>query len=440
MMIKMNYKQAMEYIEELKENEKMQKTESLSELCEKLGNPQNQLPVLVVTGTNGKSSVMSYILNVLKCAGYKAGGYFSTDILEYREEIQVNGRPITKQGFCDCLELILEQTKQMKEQPSSYAVKMAAAFLYFNKMNCQLVVLEDGQENGNLCMDIISSPVAVVSTAICRENSEKPGNTLKKVAEDKAAMIRKGCHIVSIEQSPEVREVLQKKTTAMEAFLYPVEKEKIKKVKYGVEQQRFTYGTYKDLVIHQAGLYQVENGTLAVETLNVLHKNGWKLTENAVRKGLEQTKLAGRFMFVSKKPMFIADGAHNESAAVGLAESLRLYFTNKKIIYIIGIDRDRECAKILQAAYEPAEHIITVAVPGDSGQMQAYELAKEASRWHSCVTAADSLEEAVELSYLLADKESVIVAFGSFSYLKGLIRIVENREKIKNMHYKRSRI
>jgi dihydrofolate synthase/folylpolyglutamate synthase len=134
---------------------------------------------------------------------------------------------------------------------------------------------------------------------------------------------------------------------------------------------------------------------------------------------------------VGKKPYFIVDGAHNEDAAGRLAQSVEFYFTNRRIIYIMGVLRDKEYEKIIRLTQGLADQIITVAAPDNPRALPAYQLAREIAGVHEKVTAADSLEEAVEMSYLLADKEDVIVAFGSLSFLGRLIKIVEERTSHK---------
>jgi len=128
---------------------------------------------------------------------------------------------------------------------------------------------------------------------------------------------------------------------------------------------------------------------------------------------------------LSKKPYFIVDGAHNEDAARKLAQTVQFYFTNKKIIYIMGVLRDKEYEKIAEIMSPFADSIITVTTPGNPRALSALTLAETVAKYHNRVTAADSLEEAVEMSYLLADKDSVILAFGSLSYLGQIMDIID---------------
>ena len=154
----------------------------------------------------------------------------------------------------------------------------------------------------------------------------------------------------------------------------------------------------------------------------------YPITEKAIRKGLKETEWRGRFSLLSKKPYFVVDGAHNEDAAKKLAESIEFYFTNRRIIFIMGVLRDKEYDRIIEQTHKYADQIITVATPGSARAMSAYELATEVAKVHPDVTAVDSIEEAVEISYLLAGKEDVILAFGSLSFMGRLLTILEKRK------------
>ena len=174
-----------------------------------------------------------------------------------------------------------------------------------------------------------------------------------------------------------------------------------KQVKYGVTKQSFSYDRYKNLEISMPGQFQIENAVLAVETVLALVRCGFTVQEEKLRKGLLETRWPGRFDVIAKRPLFIADGAHNEDAAVKLAESIRFYFTNRKIIYIMGMLRDKEYDKVIRATFSLASHIITVTPPIRDRALPALDLAQAAREYHGAVTAADSVQEAVEIAYLL---------------------------------------
>jgi dihydrofolate synthase/folylpolyglutamate synthase len=198
-------------------------------------------------------------------------------------------------------------------------------------------------------------------------------------------------------------------------------------VKSTLAKQQFDYAGFKKLEITLAGRYQIDNACLAVDAAEALSGKGFPISEEALRTGLRETVWRGRFSVISKKPLFIVDGAHDEDAAKRLAESIEFYFTNRRIIYIMGVLKDKEYGKIIALTHSYADQIITVATPGNPRALPAYDLACEVAKVHKNVTAAASLEEAVEMSLLLAGKDDVIIAFGSLSFLGRMIEIVEKK-------------
>lgn len=352
----MKYQEALEYMDEVKERGSVSGAESLKELCRRLGNPEEGLRFIHVDETGGREEILVYVVSVMKCAGYKVGRLGAPVLGDDRERIAVNGRAITKAGFCECLEEVKEAVCQMETEghvpPGAVDIETTVAYLYFKKCGCQFVLVEKEGE---------------------------------------------GTERISIFHKPETEE--------------------LKRVKYGLEKQRFTYGEYKDLMIGMAGLEQPENAAFAVEVIKRLGEMGFPVTEGQLRKGLQQAVWKGSFYMIGKKPFFIIDGADGGESAKRLAASVRYYFKDRKIICIMGAARDSDYEGMTRAVCELAEHVVTVTPKGEPEALHAYELAQEAQHYHPSVTAVDSPEEAAEVGKLLAGKDGVIVAVGSLRYL-----------------------
>ncbi|MGN0402525.1 MAG: bifunctional folylpolyglutamate synthase/dihydrofolate synthase [Acetatifactor sp.] len=437
----MNEHQAMDYIESIKGMGIVPGLDSIRELCRRLGNPQDELKFVHVAGTNGKGSVSAYIATVLKCGGYRVGRYISPVIFKYRERIQVNDRCISREALGRLMEQVKsvcdEMCQEGMHQPTPFEVETALGFLYFKEKKCDIVVLETGMGGKLDATNIVSTTVLAVLVSISMDHMQFLGKTLPEIAAHKAGILKKGCRVVSIRQEADAMEVIEKKVEELECRLTIADIHKITHVKYGLLRQKFSYGEYQGLEITLAGKYQVENAALAVEALKALAESGFPVNEVKLRQGLVRTTWPGRFTVIGKNPYFIVDGAHNEDAAKRLAESVRFYFTNKRIIYIMGVLKDKEHDKIVALTHSLADQIITVTTPDNPRAMPAYELAKEIAEVHPNVTAVDSLEEAVEMSRLLAAKDDCIIAFGSLSFLGRLMEIVQkpagsNKQKKRN--------
>ena len=423
----MNYREAMEYAEQTSRYGISPGLDSIRELCRRIGEPQKELKYVHVAGTNGKGSVSAYAASVLKCGGYRVGRYLSPALFDYREEIQVNNRYITQKALCRGMELLKAACDGMAADglphPTAFEIKTALAFWYFKESKCDIVVLETGMGGLLDATNVVEKTCVAVLTSISRDHMRFLGNTLPEIAAQKAGILKAGCSVVSAAQCPGVMEVIAEKAAALDCPLVIADESKASHVRYGLEKQRFDYGGWKGMEITLGGQYQIGNAIVALEALRSLACRGFPVTETQLRRGMTEARWPGRFTVVGKKPYFIVDGAHDEDGARRLAESVKFYFPDKRVLYIMGMLKDKEYEKVIAVTHALADQIITVTPPHNARALPAYELAQAAAKVHENVTAADSLEEAVEMSRLLAGKEDVILAFGSLSFLGRLMEI-----------------
>lgn len=440
----MNYREAMEYIEEISKYGSVLGLDGMRELCKRLGNPQDSLKFIHIAGTNGKGSVLAYISTILKCAGYKVGRYISPTIREYRERIQVQGKMITQKELCTYLEKTKKICEEMVQEgfshPTIFEIETAISFCCFLDKKCDFVVLETGLGGREDATNVISTPLVSVFASISMDHQMILGNTIEKITKEKAGIIKPQIPVVVMKQEIEcVEEILQKEAERQKCRYFCSDWREAKAIKNTLYQQVFHYKNRKNLETTLAGIHQIANACLAVDVISLLQETGVEISEKAVCQGLKGTTWMGRFTPIAKKPIFVIDGAHNEDAAKKLAQSIRFYFTNKRIIYIMGILKDKEHEKIIRETCVLAEQIITITPPNNARAMHAYDLAKEVRSFHLGVTQADSLEEAVEMAYLFAEKDDVIIAFGSLSFLGPLMNIMENRETVRSKAHGKQR-
>lgn len=440
----MNYVQTMQYIESLQQFGSVLGLASIQELCRRLNHPQNDLDFIHIAGTNGKGSTLAFITSILQEEGYCVGRYISPTIRDYRERIQVNGKMITKDGLCKCMEQVQCAVSEMVEDgfshPTAFEIETVTAFLYFQSKKCDIVVLEAGLGGREDATNLINTTKVAVITSISMDHMKFLGNSLEEIAYAKSGIIKEKCKVVCNNANQTVNMVVQEECKKKNVDAMFIGENDAKHIKYGLEKQTFSYANYKKLEIHLAGLHQIENAIVAVEAVRQLTGQEmqcgslFQISEKSIVAGLKKASWTGRFSILSKAPYFIVDGAHNEDGAKKLATSIQSYFTNKKIIYIMGVLKDKEYSKIIENTYFLAEHIITIRTPDNDRAMDSYELAKEVALFHKRVTVADSVEEAVEMGYLLADRNSVIIAFGSLSFLGPMITCIENRNNRRNVH------
>lgn len=447
----MKYEEAIKFIEECNKYGISPGLASVSALADKLGNPQDALQFIHVAGTNGKGSVSAFVGTTLSECGLKVGRYISPTIFDYRERFQINGKMITKKDLGEEMELLKVACEHLvsegRPHPTWFEIETVLAFDYFRKKGCDIVVLETGMGGTLDATNIIKNPLVCVLTSISMDHMQFLGDTLEEIAKNKCGIVKEGTTVVSTIQSEDAEKVIVQVCKDKQAELVWADASEAEPLRVGkdgsvssntkgsfisLEKQAFSYKG-EVFEISLLGKYQVENAVVAIECLRVLQKLGLnKVTEKAIKKGLLQTQWKGRFSVIAKKPYFIVDGAHNMDGAKKLAESIRFYFTNRRIVYIMGMFRDKEYDKVIQLTAPLASQIITVATPGNKRALSAVELAEAVREVNPYVTSADSLEEAVEMSYLFSDKDSVIVGFGSLSFLGDLMNIVENNRTVRS--------
>lgn len=428
-----NERQVIEYMESLSGLGIVPGLDSIRTLCEKLGNPQDKLTFVHVAGTNGKGSVCAYMASVLKHCRIQTGRYLSPTIFRYRERIQVNDKCISVEALCRLTGQVREACDEMVREglphPTAFEMETVIGFLYFLEKGCDIVILEAGMGGLMDATNLIHTTCLAVLTSVSMDHMKFLGDSLEKIAIQKAGIIKPGCRVVTINDDRTVLRVIEQAAQEKGCRLDVVCRADIRNVKYGLEKQRFDYGEYRKLEISLAGRYQIENCALAVKALQILSECGFAIPEEKLRLGLLKTRWPGRFTVIGRKPYFLADGAHNEDAAKRLAESITFYFTNKRIIYIMGVLKDKEYEKIIDLTCHLADQILTVTTPENPRALPAHELAQAVMRVNPNVTETASLEEAVEIARLLAAKDDVIIAFGSLSFLGRLMKIAGYEEK-----------
>ena len=425
----MTKKETQNYIEYLNTLGSTPGLEIIGELLKRLGDPQKKLQFVHVAGTNGKGSVCSFMEAVLLERGLKVGRYLSPTIRDYRERISFGGRMISWRTLGRLFDRIKDCCEQMTQDgfrhPTSFEAETALAFLYFCEKKCEIVILECGMGGLEDATNIIENPALCVITSIGMDHSAFLGNTLPEIARQKAGIIKRDSTVVTARMEESVMEVLSQKAEEQHARLLVCSREELSEIRYGLKKQSFQMGKLK-ITISLAGAYQIENAQLALKALMALdERNHLNLTKEMLRRGMKKAVWQGRFQLLEGKPAVILDGAHNRPAAARLAESLKIYFPNQRIIYIMGVFQDKDVRGILEETAHLAKQIITFRLPDAARSMDALRLAEEAAAFNRNVTSADSLQEALELGRLLAGEQGVVVVFGSLSALGKVMELSE---------------
>lgn len=430
----MNYEEAREYLDQVSKGGSVLGLDNMRELLKRLGNPQDSLKFVHISGTNGKGSVLAYLSTVFKEAGYRTGRYISPTLFSYREKIQVNEKFIGREDLSRLTEKVKAAAEEMQNcaagDPTIFEIETALAFLYFVEQKCDIVILETGLGGALDATNVITTPVMEIIASISMDHMEFLGDTLGKIAYQKAGIIKPDTSVVSAMQQPEAMEVICNVCRERDCTFQTVDPEQIKDISYGYEGQSFSYKNWENIKISLMGSYQIKNAALALEAINALRKLGYDLKDRAVYQGMKKAIWKGRFTLISKDPVILMDGAHNPAAAEELVRSLKLYYAGKKFYYIFGMFRDKDYAQVIRLTAPMAEHIITVQTPGNPRALPAAELKEAVAEVNPSVEAAESLRMAVNQVMERIDSDSVVVIFGSLSFL-GEAEMAVNRYKME---------
>ncbi len=379
-------------------------------LCEKLGNPQQKLDFIHIAGTNGKGSVGAFISSILRCAGLKVGHYSSPAVFNDNEIIRVNNVNISKKDYESGMEEIdrLCENIALKELvPTEFERQTCLAFDYFLKRKCDIVVLECGMGGESDATNVIEDPLECIFTSISMDHMQYLGDSLHKIATNKAGIIRKNTLIYTSNTDNTVLDALNSAALTHGCTVNIIKPDKRLKG-----------------IISLPGSFQIVNSSLAVAAVKGLE--GCKLksgkcagiTEKNIENGLHNTKWPGRFELIHTGPDIIMDGAHNPGAAIALKEALYDRYKGKKdIIFVIGMLSDKDHDGVLSALIGEAVHVLCVSTTGPRG-MSASLLSETAARYNDSVTSIGGVYEALDMALMLSGKKGVIVICGTLSIEK----------------------
>lgn len=408
----------------------------MEELLRRLGNPQDDLKVIHVAGTNGKGSVSKYLEEGLSACGYKMGLYTSPYIETFNERIRYDGADISDEDLEYYGQKVVSAAEAMVadglDSPTEFEVVTAIAFLYFADRQADIAILEVGLGGIGDSTNVVKSPLASVITSISYDHMAQLGSSLAEIAVNKAGIIKTGCPVIANVPQRDAAKIIARKAYAMGSRLYDISGIRAAVSDETPFSQRVSMElyekSYSDVEISMVGRHQVENLKTALATLEILRKSGAvKLDREALYEGLKRARQPGRFEVISEDPLVIIDGAHNEAGAQALQETMVQHFAGKKILLVAGILADKEIDSIVKFLTKITDHII-VTEPDNPRKLAAEKLAEHVADFGVAAEAVSDVEAAVHRAKELADGYDVILFAGSL-YLIGDVRRLWRNER-----------
>jgi len=384
-------------------------------LMESLGNPQAMYPIIHVAGTKGKGSTSALCASALRAAGYTVGLYTSPHLEDYVERIQVDGQPISHTELVDLVEEIKPHVAKIPKL-TTFEITTAVAFMAFAKRGVNAAVIEVGL-GGRLDATNVVTPKVAVITSLSMDHTAVLGDTLAKIAGEKAGIIKEGAPVVLSPQKPEALEVLERVARERHAPLTLVGRDvKFEFVSSSLDGQRMQLSVVSDQLsaleadIPLLGSHQAVNAATAYAALKA---GGILVSDEAIQKGFSQVKWRARFEIARREPPVIFDSAHNDDSFAKLRETLEAYFPGRPVTLIFGASEDKNIPGMFREMKPKIQRLIVTRAdhPRALEVEKIQRLADQAGVPNEAAAPVSSaLARALELS---ANDGSIVLSAGS---------------------------
>jgi len=424
----MNYQQAEDYIFSYTDYEKVGMPHDpafydlrrVDELLARLGNPHLKAKSVHIAGTKGKGSTAAMVASALQTSGYTTGLYTSPHLHTWRERMRVNGEIITEEEFVALVERVKTEVEAVNRkatdgQLTTFELLTALAFDYFNTKSVDFQVLEVGLGGKYDATNIIVPEVCII-TSISYDHTDVLGNTLTKIATEKAGIIKPGSIVVVSPQTEEAFKVIEATSVKQGAKLVRVGSDVTwQGLSFNLEGQllqvKGRLGSYK-LSIPLLGEFQLENAAAAVAALEVLAEKGFNISSDDIINGLARVSWPGRFQILSRHPILVADGAHNPYSAQKLRESLEHYLDFDRAILVIGASNDKDIVGIV-SELAPLFDKVVVTNAHHPRTMTMTRIVDEFRKHGIEAQTAETVPAAIDLALSQAGDRDLVCATGS---------------------------
>lgn len=418
----MTYESALNYIHSISWKGSVLGLSRIISLMHDLNDVQNKLRVVHVAGTNGKGSTSAMLESILRHAGYRTGLYISPFIERFNERMCVNGEPIPDDTLAEITEYVKGFAEKMPDHPTEFELITAIAFEYFYRSDCDIVVLEVGMGGRMDCTNVIDTAEVSVITGIALDHVAVLGDTIEKIAAEKAGIIKKGVPVVWGGSHMGADAVISAKAAEMEAPLSRPAYDRLMIKNHDLERGiYFDYKDRQDLSVQLRGSYQPHNAAIVIETIEAMRNKGWNIPENAIYDGIAATTWRARFELLSRDPIAIYDGGHNLEGVTAASECIRLYFQDQKVVLLTGVMEDKDYLSMANVLAPYAEQVVTVT-PDNPRSLPADRYAEVYKCMGISAVAADSILEGVSKAVEFARKANLpLIMLGSL-YMYGDVK------------------
>ena len=390
----------------------------MQNLCDHLGNPEKELQCIHIAGTNGKGSLAAMTSSILTAAGYKTGLTISPYVVDFRERFQIDGEMIPPRTLANLTEKVLDAIDAIEaeggEKPVEFEAVTALAFLWFAREKCDLVVLETGLGGRCDATNVVPHKLVAAITKIGYDHMEVLGDTLDKIAAEKAGIIKEGTVVVNYPDQPAeaMGPILTAAAEAHTSIITP-DKDDLTLLRGKRLENRIDYGGYR-AALGLPGTHQANHAAMAVEIALALWREfGYDISDDAILQGLADARMPARIEVLRRHPLLLLDGCRNPDGAKMLAATLTRADFEENLVGVLGVLADKDYKDMLSDLAPCFAKIYTVT-PNCPRALSAEELQKEA-RFHTDAEVADSVADAIRKAVDYADENNLagVVVCGS---------------------------
>ncbi len=426
----MNYTEARAYVDSTERFGIKPGLERITKMMAYVGNPQDKLKFVHVAGTNGKGSTSTMLASILTSSGYRTGLFTSPYVIDFRERFMVDGEMITEEEFAEIMTRVRTVNDLLEKSGCSltqFELITAVALLWFVQKECDVVVLECGLGGRLDSTNVIKEPLCSVITKISLDHTDILGDTVEKIAAEKAGIIKPGCPVVlAPNQQKAAVSVIERKCAELGSPLVVSGMDTVKIKTMLPTATEVIYGGFR-FMVPLAGPHQVENAVTVVNAARELNERGLNISDDKIVAGIAKAKIAARFEIISHDPLVIVDGAHNPDGIGALCRSIDALLDGRSVVGIIGMLRDKEYEAALAQIIPRFEMVITVT-PDSPRALSAKELAACAEQFAGegvSVKPIDSFKKAASLALDMDDEATAVVVCGSLYLASAMLPVMK---------------
>lgn len=446
----MNYDEAIAYIKNTAKFGSKLGLERTEKILELLGNPHKKLKCIHIAGTNGKGSITAMVTTILVESGYKVGSYISPFIEEFEERIQINNKNISKADLSDIITEVSKAVEKVVElgysNPTEFEIITCAGFLYFYNNNVDFAVVEVGL-GGRLDSTNVITPILSIIASISLDHTLILGDTIEKIAYEKAGIVKPGIPVVMFPQQKQSEEVIDKICRERKCKIIKVRrdsavylgKKNLQHILISSEEKE-TYISNslitQKIEIHTLsvkyiinlsllGKHQLLNCSVAIHAIEELRRHGVEVSKDNIIIGLGKVEWPARLEVMNRKPLVVIDGAHNIDGIKNLTQSLDMYFNYDKIILILGILADKQVEDMIKTIVPKVSRVITVTPHSVRAEL-SQELKIQVEKYTTECEAIEDYAQAYKKALSYCSDKDLLLVCGSLYMVGDMRRIIRN--------------